>query len=81
MITVLTFMGLVIAEIFAGSVIVEQVFSVPGIGKFLVNAILKRDYPVVQAVVVYIAIIVVICNTLVDILYAMADPRIKLEEM
>ena len=81
MITVLTFMGLVIAEIMAGSVIVEQVFSVPGIGKFLVNAILKRDYPVVQAVVIYIAIIVVLCNTIVDILYSIADPRIKIEEM
>ena len=53
LISVLTFMGLVIAEILAGSVIVEQVFGVPGMGKFLVNAILKRDYPVVQAVVIY----------------------------
>ena len=81
LISVLTFMGLVIAEILAGSVIVEQVFGVPGMGKFLVNAILKRDYPVVQAVVIYVAIIVVLCNTIVDVLYAVVDPRINLEDM
>lgn len=81
MITVLTFIGLVIAEVLAGSVIVEQVFGVPGMGKFLVNAISKRDFPVVQASVIYIAIVVVLCNTLVDILYAVIDPRIKLSDI
>ena len=81
MITVLTFIGLVIAEVLAGSVIVEQVFGVPGMGKFLVNAISKRDFPVVQASVIYIAIVVVVCNTLVDILYAVIDPRIKLSDI
>jgi len=81
MITVLTFIGLVIAEVLAGSVIVEQVFGVPGMGKFLINAISKRDYPVVQASVIYIAIVVVVCNTLVDILYAVIDPRIKLSDI
>lgn len=81
MITVLTFIGLVIAEVLAGSVIVEQVFGVPGMGKFLVNAISKRDFPVVQAAVIYIALVVVVCNTLVDILYAVIDPRIKLSDI
>jgi len=50
-------------------------------GKFLVNAISKRDFPVVQAAVIYIALVVVVCNTLVDILYAVIDPRIKLSDI
>lgn len=76
-IPVLTFMALVIAEIMAGSIIVEQVFSVPGIGRLLVTAITFRDYPVVQALVTYITALVVCINFLVDILYPLIDPRIR----
>ncbi len=76
-IPVITFMALVIAEILAGSIIVEQVFSVPGVGRLLITAISSRDYPVVQAVVTYITALVVCINFLVDILYQVIDPRIK----
>lgn len=76
-IPVITFMALVIAEIMAGSIIVEQVFSVPGIGRLLVTSITFRDYPVVQAIVTYITALVVCINFLVDILYPLIDPRIR----
>lgn len=79
LIPVITFMGLVIAEVVAGSIIIEQVFSVPGIGRMLVTAILNRDYPVVQAVIVYITISVVVVNTIVDLLYHVIDPRVSIE--
>lgn len=77
MIPVITFVAMVVAEILAGSMIVEQVFSVPGMGRLLVTAISSRDYPVVQAVVLYITGVVVIINFIVDILYQFADPRVK----
>lgn len=79
LIPVITFMGLVITEVLAGSIIVEQVFSVPGVGRMLVTAILNRDYPVVQATVVYITIAVVVINALVDLLYHVIDPRVNIE--
>ena len=67
----------VIAEILAGSIIVEQVFSVPGIGRLLISSISNRDYPVVQAIVLYITAVVVIINFIVDVLYQFLDPRVK----
>lgn len=77
MIPVITFMAMVIAEILAGSIVVEQVFSVPGVGRLLITAISSRDYPVVQAVVLYVTAVVVILNFLVDVLYQLLDPRVK----
>jgi len=77
LIPVLTFIAMVIAEILAGSIIVEQVFSVPGMGRLLITAITGRDYPVVQAVVTYITAIVVMINFIVDILYKLVDPRVR----
>lgn len=77
LIPVITFFALVIAEILAGSIIVEQVFSVPGIGRLLISSISNRDYPVVQAIVLYITAVVVIINFIVDVLYQFLDPRVK----
>ena len=74
---VLTFLALIIADIMAGSIVVEQVFSVPGIGRLLITAISGRDYPVVQAVVTYITVIVLGVNFLVDMLYPLIDPRMR----
>ena len=78
MVPVITFLGIIVAEIVAGSVIVEQVFSVPGIGSLLVNAITNRDYPVVEAVVLLIAFFVIVVNFIVDMIYQAVDPRVKL---
>lgn len=77
MIPVVTFMASTMAELVAGSIVVEQVFSVPGLGQMLISSIGNRDYPVVQAIIVLIAILVVLCNFLADILYRVMDPRLK----
>lgn len=77
LIPVITFVALIIAEILAGSIIVEQVFSVPGMGRLLITSISNRDYPVVQAIVTYITAVVVIINFIVDVLYQLVDPRVK----
>jgi len=77
LIPVITFAAMIAAQVLAGSIVVEQVFSVPGIGRLLVSSISARDYPVVQAIVVYITAIVVIMNFAVDVIYQLADPRVK----
>lgn len=79
LIPVITFLGMIIADVLAGSIIVEQVFNLPGLGRLLVVAISSRDYAVVQAVVLYIAAIVVIINLFVDVVYRVIDPRISKE--
>lgn len=77
MLPALTFFGLMVAEILAGSVIAEQVFSVPGVGRLLITSISSRDYPVVQAIVLYMTSVVVVVNFLVDLLYQVIDPRVR----
>lgn len=77
LIPVITFAAMIAAQVLAGSIIVEQVFSVPGVGRLLVSSISSRDYPVVQAIVVYITAVVVIMNFAVDMIYQLADPRVK----
>ena len=75
---VVTFLALTIADIVAGSIIVEQVFAIPGLGRLLVKSIFNRDFPVVQAIVVILAFIVVFVNTAADIINQRIDPRLKL---
>ncbi|MDR1100415.1 MAG: ABC transporter permease [Treponema sp.] len=77
LIPALTFLGMILADIFSGSIIIEQVFTIPGIGRLLIASISSRDYPMIQTLVVYIAFIVVFANTLVDIAIQIIDPRIK----
>ena len=77
MIPVVTFIGIIAAEIAAGSIVVEQVFGLPGIGRLLVSSISTRDYPVVQALMLYIVFAVVIVYFVVDILYRHIDPRVE----
>lgn len=80
MIPVVTFFAMVIAEILAGSIVAEQVFSVPGIGRLLISSISNRDYPVVQAIVLYITSVVVLINFAVDMIYQVLDPRVRTAE-
>jgi len=75
----ITVLGMIVAEVFSGSIVIEQVFAIPGIGRLLIAGISSRDYPLIQALVVYIAFVVIIANTLVDIAIQAVDPRIKLE--
>lgn len=77
MIPVVTFLAMAIGDIMAGSIVVEQVFGIPGLGRILISSIGNRDYPVVQAVVVLLAAAVVGCNFLADLLYRAMDPRIE----
>ena len=77
LIPAVTVFGMIIAEVFSGSIIIEQVFTIPGIGKLLITAISSRDYPVIQTALIYIAFVVVIANTLADIIIITIDPRIK----
>lgn len=75
-ITSITALSVIVAEIFAGSVVVEQVFNLPGLGRLLVSSIGTRDYTVVMSIVMYIAIVIVAANLLVDLVYRLVDPRI-----
>ena len=77
MIPVVTFLATTIAELVAGSIVVEQVFAIPGLGQMLISSISNRDYPVVQAIIVLVAFVVVLCNFLADALYRVMDPRLK----
>ena len=72
-----TFLAMAIGDIMAGSIVVEQVFGVPGLGRVLISSINNRDYPVVQGCVLFIAFIYVLVNLIVDLLYAYIDPRIS----
>jgi len=74
----ITIFGMVIAEVLSGSIVIEQVFSIPGIGRLLITAITSRDYPLIQALMVYIAFIVVAANTIADIIIMIIDPRIRM---
>ena len=76
MIPVVTFLAMAIGDIMAGSIVVEQVFGIPGLGRILISSIGSRDYPAVQAIVVMLACVVVGCNFLADLLYRVMDPRI-----
>lgn len=79
LIPVLTFWALTIAEIVANSIIIEQVFTIPGLGSMLIQSISNRDYPVVQAIIVLVAGLVVVVNFVVDLLYTKIDPRVSVE--
>jgi peptide/nickel transport system permease protein len=81
LIPVLTVGGMQLATFFGGAVITETIFGIPGIGQLVVNAILTRDFPVVQGAVMFMAFMVVTINLLVDITYSAIDPRIKLGEV
>lgn len=81
MLPVITLIGLQIGALLAGAVITEIVFSWPGLGQLTIEAIQKRDYPVVQACILLISTTYVVVNTLTDIAYGLLDPRIRLEQI
>lgn len=77
MIPIITVIGLQLGSLLGGAVLTETVFSWPGVGKYVVDAILKSDYPVVQGSVLILAAVFVMVNLIVDLIYAVLDPRIK----
>lgn len=79
LIPVITILGMIVTDILGGSIITENVFSLPGIGNLIVTSINSRDLPLIQALVLYLAFIVVLVNFIIDILYAVVDPRISIK--
>jgi peptide/nickel transport system permease protein len=77
LIPLLTVIGLIFAALMGGAVITEQVFNIPGVGRMLIQAVARRDYPVVQGVVMIVAGLYVLINLLVDLLYGYLDPRLR----
>ncbi len=77
LIPVVTVMGIAFALLMAGTVVVENVFAIKGLGRVLIIGILNRDYPVVQGAILVVSVIFVISNLLVDVLYSVIDPRIR----
>ncbi len=80
LIPLITVIGLTFAVLMGGAVVTEQVFNIPGVGRLLIQAVTRRDYPLVQGVVLFIAMVYVLINLLVDLLYAVLDPRISSAE-
>ena len=78
LIPVITFLAVSAAEIMTGTIIIEQVFTIPGIGRLLLASISNRDFPVVQAIVVILAAWIVVVNFAADLLYQLVDPRIQI---
>jgi ABC-type dipeptide/oligopeptide/nickel transport system permease component len=77
LINVLTIVGLQLGTLLSGAVLVEYVFSLPGVGRLALDAVLQRDYPMVQGTVLVIASLFILTNLLVDILYGVLDPRVR----
>jgi peptide/nickel transport system permease protein len=79
LIPLISLVGMTIPILFSGAVVIEVVFSLPGMGRILVEAVLSRDYPVILAASTLAFVSVIIGNLLADIGYAIADPRVRLE--
>jgi peptide/nickel transport system permease protein len=78
LVPIITVLGLTIALMIGGTVVTETVFNLPGVGNLVVRAVLRRDYPVIQGTLLVIAGIYVLINLLIDLLYTLVDPRIRL---
>jgi peptide/nickel transport system permease protein len=74
---VITVFGLYVGTLFAGAVITESIFNFPGVGRLLLDAVRERDYPVIQGTILLVVVLYVVINLLVDVLYAILDPRIR----
>ncbi len=77
MITIITVVGLIFGLLLGGAVVTEQVFTLPGVGRLVVEAVSRRDYPTVQGILIFIAFFYATVNLIVDLLYAFLDPRIR----
>lgn len=75
---VVTFLGPLIAALITGSFVVEKIFAIPGIGKYFVNGIFNRDYPVILGTTIFYSTVLIFIILLIDIAYTLIDPRIKL---
>jgi oligopeptide transport system permease protein len=76
----ITVLGPMTASVLTGSLVVERIFAIPGLGGEFVTSIFNRDYTVIMGVTIFFAVLIVICNLVVDLLYALVDPRIKIAD-
>jgi peptide/nickel transport system permease protein len=79
MIPTITILGVNIGYLVGGAVVVERVFSIPGLGNLMLDSIFSRDYTVVQAVTLYFSAMIILINLLTDLTYSVLDPRVTLE--
>ena len=79
LIPVITYVGPMVAYILTGSMVVENIFTIGGLGSTFVTSITVRDYTTIMAVTIFLAILMVIANLITDVIYKMVDPRIKLD--
>lgn len=77
LVAVVTVVGVVVTVLLSGSIVVESVFSLPGLGRLMIEAVQRRDYPVIQGMILFVAAINVVVNLVVDLSYALIDPRIE----
>ncbi len=78
MLPVVTFLGFLMASVITGSVVIEQIFAIPGLGKFFVQSVSNRDYPLIMGITIFYAVILMVSRLLADIAYALVDPRIRM---
>ena len=81
LIVVITIVGLQLGALISGAVVTEQIFVLPGFGKLTIDAVFHRDYPMIQGVVLVTATAYIVINLLVDLLYSVIDPRIRVRGM
>jgi peptide/nickel transport system permease protein len=74
---ILTVVGLTVAILLGGAVVTESVFALPGVGRLVVQSVLNRDYPIIQGTLLVVSGVYVLINLIIDILYAVIDPRVR----
>jgi len=79
LIPTITILGVNIGYLVGGTVVVEKIFAIPGMGSLMLDAIFSRDYTVVQAVTLYFSVMVILINLVTDLMYSVLDPRVTLE--
>lgn len=78
-IPIIPLIGIMLIDLITGVVIIEQIFSIPGIGRLMITAVINRDLPLVQGLIFYTSVVLVVINFLIDIVYSIIDPRIRSE--
>ena len=74
----ITFIGMIAADMIASGIVIEQVFSIPGLGQMLISSISSRDFPVVEAEVMMIALFIMLISFFTDVIHAIIDPRVRI---
>ena len=77
MLPVVTFLGYLTASVITGSVVIEKIFAIPGLGKFFVQSVSDRDYPLIMGITIFYAVLLMLCRFLADIAYVLVDPRMR----